>query len=410
MKKTTKSDIINRIKSEFDSIVVPDLASDIMAKYNLRPKEANIRVVEKTKARRTIFSFKNAMSFAMLLVISLVVVLVVVNNKVGLDIGEDDPIVTQTSNVMAVESISALHMFNEDSDVEKMNFVEQLSCTLFPKGGPGTESGIEIEIDPGMGPGPGMEIDPGFSAPECPPQNDKEMAVRMHRFLILSEQMIQNKKAFKVEELESDFEEFAYKEKITIETYLGNCFEYTFYYNITNGTIEDDEYSFSGFIIYNEKKYDVIGIKKTTLEKSVLCLTVKADEKNWVEVEKNLNSEENDTEYKVYFNNQFSYETTMKLHKTDQETELRFEYRKNNFTEEFMFEKKPMKDGNGISIKHRSNNQEKEVDVYIVDQTNDQANTNTPKKRYEYRFGQDEKYQFDNPFRPKEKPRDGAQY
>ena len=134
MKKTTKSDIINRIKSEFNSIVVPDLASDIMAKYHLRPKEA--KIVKKTKVRKSIFSFKNAMSFAMLLVISLVVVLVAVNNQAPIDQGDDpseELIVTQTSNVMAIESISALYMFSEDSNIEQVgsfeqsNFVEQLS-------------------------------------------------------------------------------------------------------------------------------------------------------------------------------------------------------------------------------------------------------------------------------------------
>lgn len=36
MKKITETEIISKIKSEFSEIVVPDLASNIMAKYNLR--------------------------------------------------------------------------------------------------------------------------------------------------------------------------------------------------------------------------------------------------------------------------------------------------------------------------------------------------------------------------------------
>lgn len=405
MKKTTKSDIINRIKSEFNSIVVPDLASDIMAKYHLRPKEA--KIVKKTKVRKSIFSFKNAMSFAMLLVISLVVVLVAVNNQAPIDQGDDpseELIVTQTSNVMAIESISALYMFSEDSNIEQVgsfeqsNFVEQLSFVMSAKGGPTGGPGMEPPTEIAPGPGQETEAASGFQPPECPPKNDKEMAVRMHRFLILSEQMIQNKEAFKIEELESDSEEYAFKEKITIETYLENSFEYIFYYNIIDGSIKDDEYSFSGFIIYNDLKYEVLGTKKTTLEKKVLCLKVidKSNEENWVEVEKDLESIENDTEYKVYFNNQFSFKTTMKFKKDKEEPKINFEYRKNDFVEEFVFERSSTKERRGISVKHRTNNQEKEVDVYIVD-NQDIAQNNT-RKRYEYRFGQDEKFQFNNPF------------
>ena len=201
-----------------------------------------------------------------------------------------------------------------------------------------------------------------------------------------------------MEELESDSEEYAFKEKITIETYLENSFEYIFYYNIIDGSIKDDEYSFSGFIIYNDLKYEVLGTKKTTLEKKVLCLKVidKSNEENWVEVEKDLESIENDTEYKVYFNNQFSFKTTMKFKKDKEEPKINFEYRKNDFVEEFVFERSSTKERRGISVKHRTNNQEKEVDVYIVD-NQDIAQNNT-RKRYEYRFGQDEKFQFNNPF------------
>ena len=371
MKKITETEIISKIKSEFSEIVVPDLASNIMAKYNLRPVAEK---VETKKQRRSIFNFKYAMSLAMILVISVVVVLAVTANQNPVDDGSD-AIITQTSNAMAIESISALYMFSEDSDVEPVDF-----------GGP-------------IGEGPGT----GFMPPETPPVDDQEMAVRMHRFLVLSEQMIQNTNNITIEDLESDLVGYSYKEKVTIQTYLENAIEYVFYYNITKGTIEDDDYSFEGLINYNEKAYQVSGEKSVVSDKRMLNLVVRENALNWVEVEKDLDSTENDTEYKVYNNSQVAYEATMKFERVNDNTKLNFEYRKNQFTEEFIFEKAPLEEGKGMTIRHRANSQEKEVDVYIVD------GQNTQQRRYEYRFGQNEKYQFDNPFGPKEMPSDGIQ-
>ncbi|MDD3382337.1 MAG: hypothetical protein PHT83_02360 [Bacilli bacterium] len=371
MKKITETEIISKIKSEFSEIVVPDLASNIMAKYNLRPVAEKI---ETKKQRRSIFNLKYAMSLAMILVISVVVVLAVTATQNPVDDGSD-PIITQTSNAMAIESISALYMFSEDSDVEPMDF-----------GGP-------------IGEGPGT----GFMPPETPPVDDQEMAVRMHRFLVLSEQMIQNTNNITIEDLESDLVGYSYKEKVTIQTYLENAIEYVFYYNITKGTIEDDDYSFEGLINYNEKAYQVSGEKSVVSDKRMLNLVVRENALNWVEVEKDLDSTENDTEYKVYNNSQVAYEATMKFERVNDNTKLNFEYRKNQFIEEFIFEKAPLEEGKGMTVRHRANNQEKEVDVYIVD------GQNTQQRRYEYRFGQNKKYQFDNPFGPKEMPSDGIQ-